>query len=555
MEDDFFSNNEDPSRLKYEIIGGVKIYEARTTVRKRIRLLAERHLKSKFKEGVYKGIEDCNSIYKFLFEFYKLKIDTIITNIVDQDFFTFFLFQFEQSSKINKLFYENKLSNREWDFWKFHGPTIRQAIDYLLEIGVYNRKEETYLNQFDFNNNIALDELWICTKQAIDYANLSNNIAWLKNQNPVVEIKPYGEDFFINNGFSENFIFKECFEKYLNLTSSSKYGIDNELINDTKLEYLNIQFSFLNEPLIQTIGITLKQFYEIISQIIYSNEYISDYIEIPLTDKKALFSSISINFNIDIKILDAVFDEITISSGKKSSIDIWNYNRENRFSFKPFLEVNINNRTFLTWSPTKLKNFLDLFANGLIFKKIPKGWNSKSVELSLSKYSNFAGKWFENLVVDNLALFGIIGQKYERTIFGIKIPKYVGGLDYFGYFEEDNCIVLLECKYINSSFESRGFRQEQDKFIEFEKKLMKKTGWILENYSDIISKMDLNANNLPSLKIAFVTYYNSIANCVLEEFEATTLKELCFQLKQKKRWPLQKKTINPQINYIVEYSG
>lgn len=208
----FAKYNENPDQIGYTIFNGEIIYAPRNAIRVFVREEAEKHLRSKYNPGKYKGKEKCNSILKHLFEYYHSKIDSLIPLIASKDWLAFILFQYEQSAKINKRYKGDKLSNQESEYWKIEGPVFRQTIDYLCEkfVQFYNQNEN-YLP----NNEQALifDLIWINTKLAIDFTNVSNLTHMVIPNDTEIEILPKGNEIFIDHNVIKSSGFEDCFQE------------------------------------------------------------------------------------------------------------------------------------------------------------------------------------------------------------------------------------------------------------------------------------------------------------------------------------------------------
>ena len=205
------------------------------------------------------------------------------------------------------------------------------------------------------------------------------------------------------------------------------------------------------------------------------------------------------------------------------------------------------------WSKEMAGECLIHLEAGVAFRHLPPEWRSSSIDRALEALSLKAGKWFENIVTDNLAKVGIVGERSLKDGIGqggkrITIPSDVGEIDFLGYSPDEQLLVIIECKLVQSALEARYFRDEINEFVNsrraYAKKFRKKIDWVLANTPSIgealASIKDYDTRIAPHhVAIAMITLYPTIASCFIEDFPCVSLTELMMGYEKVGKWPYE----------------
>lgn len=221
-------------------------------------------------------------------------------------------------------------------------------------------------------------------------------------------------------------------------------------------------------------------------------------------------------------------------------------NQEHRALRRGYFEFPHSTGTHLAWSTCLAEEGLDHLVDGVCFKKLPKEWLTPETEAALDDLSNKAGDWFEGVVNEKLRGLGIKGDRCKgRIIRGgevIDIPAEVGQFDFLGFSEADDALVVVESKMVEVGFEARFYRDEISQFATGKKshsaQLRKKVHWVIDN-RDRIARAFQAKSNSPKIACALVTLYPTFAACRITDFPCVSLVELMEDYHSKAKWPYE----------------
>jgi hypothetical protein len=219
-------------------------------------------------------------------------------------------------------------------------------------------------------------------------------------------------------------------------------------------------------------------------------------------------------------------------------------NQEHRAFRRGFFEFPYFTGTHLFWSSAMASEGLDHLLNGICFKKLPEEWLTSDTSLGLDKVSNEAGNWFEKEVNANLNKLGIQGHSRKGRIIGnggaIDIPPEVGQLDFLGYSKNDAALVVVESKMVEVGFESRFFRNEISQFTvgknSFVAQLRRKIDWVAK-HRKLLGKILGNVETELKILPALITLYPTYAAFKIHDMPCLSLVELMEDYGNKHSWP------------------
>jgi hypothetical protein len=221
-------------------------------------------------------------------------------------------------------------------------------------------------------------------------------------------------------------------------------------------------------------------------------------------------------------------------------------NQEHRALRRGYFEFPHSTGVHLAWSAILAEEGLDHLVQGVCFKKLPEEWLTPNTSAALDSLSNEAGDWFEGEVNNNLRSIGILGDRCKgRIIRGgekIDIPNEVGQFDFLGYSEDDDTIVVVESKMVETGFEARFYRDEISEFATGKKshtaQLRKKVNWVVAN-RDRLARAFRAKSSSPKVVCALVTLYPTFAACRISDLPCVSLVELMEDYGVKGKWPYE----------------
>jgi hypothetical protein len=224
---------------------------------------------------------------------------------------------------------------------------------------------------------------------------------------------------------------------------------------------------------------------------------------------------------------------------------IYHPNQEHRAFRRGYFEFPHSTGVHLFWSAAIADEGLDHLVNGVCFKKLPEEWLTAETTAGLDALSNSAGRWFECEVGAKLRSLGMKGEGVGgRVIRGgekIDIPAEVGQLDFLGYSERDKALVVVESKMVEVGFESRFFRDEISQFAtgkrSYAGQLRKKWEWVAANRATLAKAFGACIAGDVKVVAALVTLYPTYAAFKITDMPCVSLVEFLEDYQAAGKWP------------------
>lgn len=504
---------------------------------------AEAHLRLKYQPGLYAKANDCNDIFKYMFDFYESYLDKLIPRIATAWWVASIIFQYEQSGKISSYYKTGELSKEDAIYWRKYGAIFRQALDYLCEKLCF-RGEIDELQSSQQSQVYDFERALICAKKCVEYSGISNYTYMLIPHSTSVRINPIGKSYYL-----EHIISPEVDQKI----SEHIFQNNKEVaIRDSYYDQTGSPFNFrnhikvLDENFRKEFGVTYSQFQGLIASIVVFSKKIEDPRQVPMQLKGLFFSNAAHNNEISVETVTTLLGQLILD--KSQPREIWNSRQYNRINKRPFLQFESRGRTVLMWSHDKVSDFLALLDADLTFNKMPPDWKSKPLSISISEISNYAGRWFEKSAITQLATLGFLGKEIKIGTFK-KYPKInfdCGQIDFLAFHPIRKCFFIFEFKMIETGFDARGIRQLSDNFLKGKDAYVtifnRKIAWVSENISFIKDYLKIEfdihiSDETTELKSAFLTFYPTLLNLFYTEIPCKSLIQFIEDCNVNGIWP------------------
>ncbi len=550
---DFRANNEKPNVVQFRMIDNFKLYMPRNTIRGSIKLEAEKHLRKKFKPGIYSG-KTANEISKYMFAFYDLRLNKSVKKISKTHFIHFSLLQYDITSNIHTMFHHKGLTQTGVEFWLSKGPLYRKTIGYLIDKMINQLNSPFNITVPSVEAYILFDECFICSEHAITYSIISNEIHYLNNSHKI-KIHPVNSKNFIETlPTSESKEYSLKHNYYVDQTTLD-ISLRNKYIRGRPFEKdWEKHGKILNSAFKQVFGLSYFEFMLDVTDLLIKTGDLDSNESLPLINKELLIKQIAELFKTDKNKINILFEGLILrkSHFQINSRTIWKYKQPYRINKRPFVEIAQRKTVYLTWSNEMLKERLDRLDLDLIFKNLPPEWTDKAILKSTDLLSNKAGVWFEKLVKDNLNKIGIIGDKIKGKIINTSTlcnSKDVGGFDFLGYSPQSNMIIIIECKYIDPGFEPVSYN---DDISDFKKKKQgylvkfdKKVDWAQVNFDKLKNELSARLSypipkSCKTIGAAFFTYVLTFAYAFIEKYPCVSFTEFISNYEKENRWYFDK---------------
>jgi hypothetical protein len=554
---------EEPSGFHFEEFGNIQIYRPSYSSEIKLRIESEAYLRSKFDSGIYNNPQEINKILLHQFDFYSKKLDEIIPKLASRHLIEFILFEFDQASTIEENYKYGKLSYKETARWSEIGSKFRRAAKFLAERVVLLQPDEASdapeESLIDY-----LDEVWIAAEEMVNLYILSDQTFMVFPNETIVEILPESAVDVLTNFWSLN-VNKECNIKELvrrdTMNRASILGEDSKFL--TNISYHD---QIIGNSLRKTVGVSYN---EAISLLIL---VIRDSLPAPEKGFPILFihyanlvETLHQHTKKSKESIEAVLDGFTLRKIDMNAEgrEVWKPKQEYRAFRRAFFEMPHSTGKHLAFSKSMALEALNQLAIGVAFKQFPSEWRSKETSKALANLSIQTGKWFEKVVHRRLGSLEIIGLKSIKQIgknnHVVKIPSNVGEIDFLGYSEKDNFLLIAECKAVQGSFEGKFFRDDIKEFStsrkSYLKKYNRKVEWLKNNalsVIDALNSIQIYKKHIQPTKLAtaIITCYPTIAQDFIDDYPCTSITNLILDYRNHGGWAYSKGVFPiPEITY------
>lgn len=539
--------------MELENFNGIRISRPRLQTELEIRYISEENLRSKFSAGEYTKKEDINSILKFQFQFYSDLLSNFLNQIASRDLLKVLLYQFDLASEIEQSYKDGLLNRNEIERWIDIGAILRRAIKYLSERVVLLNRQEFDRSRIDQNILFTLiEKSLICAEEMAKLYQLSDISFSTFPDYSKLTILPAGEaDYFIFEVLKDGVYIGEQMQQRVAYDRSNRQRFVPNTANVFNLEEQN---RIIGEALKKTLGINYSEAIGVIAELISSSEPEPQIIPIPFIHRGRSISLISQVSRIDRKIIRKTIEGFSISKKQMEleGREIWKPRQEYRAFRRGFFEFPHPTGFHLIFSKKMAIEALGMLGKGVVFREFPFEWKNQDVEEALSKLSNRAGQWFEEVVKNNLDNLGFLGAKSVRRITDtqgnrITVPTDVGEIDYIGFSKRERLLIVIECKLVSDSPEPKSIRNDITEFITSKKsylnKFRRKFTWVQTNYQSIFSALFSNQAKVSEYpnRIAgiMVTFFPTMASYLIDDYPCVSLTEFMLDYESINEYPYQ----------------
>jgi hypothetical protein len=537
--------------MNFRPFGGIRIFRPQDESEIALRIKAEQNLRSKYSVGVYTNKDTINEILRHQFAFYSKILAETIPSIASLHFVDFLLFQYGEASKVEFTLYRGgKLNARDRADWETIGPTFRRAVKYLIELAVQHAPQEQPGASEDSLLSV-LDRVWICAEELIELYILSDQTFLIFPDDTTLTIYPKGGQTYWSLEL----------DKYKLCSALFHQRVRDDSINRER--FLPAQFdadideheAVLASAFKDTVGLTYREALQVVQTLMVTTIPSGEGFPIPFMHREIAIVQLSKFFGFSEEAIGRALDGFSLSKENMETEgrEVWKPKQEYRAFRRGFFVLPHPMGRHLVWSKEMAGECLIHLEAGVAFRHLPPEWRSSAIDRALEALSLKAGKWFENVVMENLAKVGIVGEKSLKDGIGrggkrITIPSKVGEIDFLGYSPGEQLLVIVECKLVQSALEARYFRDEINEFVNsrraYAKKFRKKIDWVLANTPSIgealASIKDYDTQIAPQrVAIAMITLYPTIASCFIEDFPCVSLTEMMMEYEKVGKWPYE----------------
>ena len=518
---------------------------------KRILYEARSFVLDRFKPGVRSAKPDVAEILKCVFGFYSSKLDRILKKLASREFMEFTLYQYDVTSKKRETLVDE--TTNEGCQLNSHLASTRRAIKYLAELTALRPA-------LPERATVGRENLFNYTEEAFFLSGMLASLYMLSDQAYYlfpgqIEIELCATDIIVDG---------DVWPVPFRLTSPQNIQpadviFNRRLFRDREhrgnhfpADTLNYNpqkcTEFLNPSFENSFGCSFSNFMEALVLVNERTQPLADNYPVFFFSRGKLVCELGKMLSLHEETIEIILRGFTITQFQMREEErvIFKPNQNFRAFRRGYFEFPHASGTHLVWSKSlAAENFLHLHS-GLCFKKLPEEWLTETTRCAMEALSNEAGAWFERETKAKFELLGINGSGRKNLILGkqgkhIPIPPEIGQLDFLGVSRQDNnALVLAECKMLEGRLEPRFFRDDISSFITardcYSDRFRKKINWVVNNRQNVADAFGLKAD-ITRILTVLITLYPSYAAYKILDFPCVSLVEFMEDYNAKGFWP------------------
>jgi hypothetical protein len=527
---------EDDGKPNFEKFGRFEIFRPRPLSEVKLRIDAEKHLRQRYSEGIYRDGIQVNEILQYRFDFFNSEFSRLLPQVASIDFLFFVLDQFDQSHEVAERFKRFELSAREMARWNDLGSWLRRSIKYLAESVVLTNPGPDPLTVDDQLLDIT-DRCWSCCEQALKLSSLSAQTFALFPESTTLTISAEGEHEYINLEIDEPKRFAEFDERVRREALARSRYIDDHAFA------LNVDRGkdLLDSAFQTSLGFKLSGAWSYMAMVMQNAIPAPGNFPIPFVLKQMVADGLVEDLKLSVEVANRLLSGFTITreAMQREVRRVWKTKQEYRALARPLMEVPHHLGPHLIWSKAMAKECLIIFWKNLAFRKLPAEWTTDATKLAVEEYGASLNRDFEKIICTNLRSQRLHANRFTKSIGNgahrLVIPNNVGELDCVAYSESHRLLVLIEGKMIRDTNEPVTFRDDVDKFLTssdcYLSQLRAKANWVSGNLPNIALALASEPDFPKQVTIQrflpmFVTYYPTVASLFFDEFPCVSIVQL-----------------------------
>ncbi len=495
----------------------------------------------RFTPGTYTCKSDIVEIVNFMYQEYYNILEEHLPKPAPRGFVDFLVTEYERYGKVSDMHKRKELSLEDDEFWAAYASNSRRGIKYLLELLFRSELDESNVSLTREEQEEAISIAFLATEELVSLYMRSEGY------------KSYMDSVTLTLDPSKHIYFHVAEDERTRFDIRDialdfyKYVPNPMFLDDFKAHGEILDASFVS-----TLGVNYGDTIGTISWLIehYSTE--RDEEETCYFIWQEAIDSITNAFEISRDQASKIVEGFSLSHQTMEGRELNRPKQEYRAYKRAFFKHRLNGEDVAFFSLRMARECLNKLVSDVPFRKLPPEWESESVNSSLNKLSLRAGRWFEDVVVENLKTLGIRGSHSVKSLKTspnerVSIPNDVGEIDFLGFHEEQKLIVIIEAKQVGLATEPRLFLDDLSKFVSgannYSDRFMRKYNWIIQNSASVEMhfkhKFGLDTK-LESAGYAMITLYPSVVTMKINEFTCVSITKFMNESNESESWPFSK---------------
>lgn len=529
--------------------GQGRLVQASLDTERRLLTEARDFVLTSFPAGTRRKKEEVSAVLRCYFEFFSLRLDSLLRKLASREFMEFVLYQFDMASAAWRATPDEVTLEAARESGEF--SVVRRGLKYLAERTAMRASAPEFAPADPPGLFHYVEEALFISRMLADLYLASDRAYYILPGE--MELELFGEDVVLD-GVKWPLPFRLMPDKpyeALDVTFSARVAKDR--VNREKYfpkDTMNFDFQrqaeVLDPAFEKNFGCRFSRFLHVLAVINEQAKPDPGSYPVMFFRREGLVQDIVKNGVGGGDVASRILAGFTVTRGQmmEERRAIYHPNQEHRAFRRGYFEFPHSTGVHLFWSAALASEGLDHLVNGVCFKKLPEEWLTAETSAGLDALSNDAGRWFEREVGAKLRGLGMKGGGVGGRVIGggekIDIPAEVGQFDFLGYSEGDGALVVVESKMIEVGFESRFFRDEISQFAtgkrSYAAQLRKKWDWVAANRATLAKALGAGTGEV-KVVAALVTLYPTYAAFKITDMPCVSVVELMEDYQAAGKWP------------------
>lgn len=527
--------------LKSRNVNGVEIFRPSKEHEKRVYDRIKKSVFEKFNPGIYTDKAQVVEIVNFLYQEYYKILDENLPSVPPREFAAFLASEYERYGKVSNMHSQKELSEKDEELWLSHASYARRGIKHLFELLCRSKMDSSKVAKTRGQQEDSISIVFVAAEELVSlYMRSEIYRSFLDS----VTLRLFPTEHIYFNVEEDSSVNIDIRGSALDF---NKYVPDPRIHND-----VDLQEEILGGSFVETLGLGFKDVISTIKWLIvtYSDE--SNPERLGCFELQEAVNTMVDSFGLTTDQAVRILEGFCLSSETLIERELYKPKQEYRAYKRAFFKDHFEGKELVFFSPRMATECLELLVSDVPFQKLPEEWKSESVKSALDVMSFKAGRWFEKIVVGNLETLDIIGSSSVKTLKisstkKVNVPPEVGEIDFLGFHEEQELLVIIEIKQVGFTTEPRMYLDDLSKFVtktkSYSDRFRKKINWAIENVEIIQKHFSHNFRvdtNLSNVGYAMITLYPTTASEKIHDFTCISITDFMNQSLNSTDWPFSK---------------
>lgn len=535
-------------------IGGVELLEPDAKLRALHLNLMERQLMEMGFSGTSTNPVEINRIVQALFGALNATFSDFIGAISSRSLSDFFLFQYEQMMKVRALYKEGLLSIADTAIFERIAPSRVIALRFIVERIVLLGETDDDSIPHEVKK-FAAHRVFTCAEELVNMYILSDQTLRAFPEHTRLTVAHGAPQFLSLKLDALDPLFGERV-RAVQITNAEKSRIEELLEGRDIVGDSDARRRHLDPVLKEIVGADLDTIFQVMR--LFCAPFIppeGEKYPIPFLMEEMVLNGIAEKMKLSREVVNRIVEAFMLTREKMETEkhEVWISDNEYRSFSRPLLRLLHVKGWHITFSPLMVSESIDHFLNMLAFNQAPAEWMAPSLKVALTRLHNELSVAFESRYAALMQQRDFVGRRFSGVVgtgvARIRIPGDVGEIDYLGYCQRLNLLVVTECKLTRWGSNPKDYYNDRRDFVDdkksYVKQVTRKAEWVQGNLQAVFDAMKsvlpIPADApLPSrVAHCIVTYYPTPASLFVRSCPCTSFAKFFDALDAANAWPYE----------------